>query len=539
MPMLMGPASAPLAAVIVGPLMIGAAVLILIGFGALYLSRGSGRRALGPASPGGAPHSLQHGTGQDTEQQVRDPRRDKSVEQLRREAGSMLMEADQAIRSSEQEVLFAQASYGEEEVAVFRRDIEESTQHLSAAFRAQHEFDREPPADEEQAKDIFIGILDSCQRIHETLESHREEFESLRDLENRPGPAIEQLSSTIESLRTRLRTVTDHLSGLSKDFAEEALAPLRKNLDEAQRLQEISHQALDEARAAVTAGDSSAAVVAIHRGEESIDDAAEQVSSAESHEVSLREAHRSLERELGQTEQDIAQAEATLTAGQAPELAGPVAAAKNAVARIRHELQEPGPIDPLDLLAQLESAHRELDEPLNSVRDRHARDRRARESLETELLQARHQVQSSLDFLRSRRMRVSAEAQARMSEAQRCLTEAVNLREEQPSRALDHAQQAKVLAVQAAQIAETADRERAEENIMGMGQGFGARDHGGRYFGTGYSNGGYSGGFGGGPADGFGRGYGGGISGGRLFAADFGTTSRSPGLRRSRSRRSR
>ncbi|MDO5493815.1 MAG: hypothetical protein Q4F53_09430 [Nesterenkonia sp.] len=523
--MLLASSSPPVAAVIVGPLMIGAAVLVLIGLGALYLSRGSGRRSL----PSGSRPSLSGRTGADDEQH--DPRRDRSVDELRREAGSLLMEADQAIRSSEQEVLFAEASYGSEEVEVFRRDIEQSKEHLSAAFRSQHSVDRDPPEDEERAKDLFIEILDSCRRIHETLESHREEFESLRDLENRPEPAIEQLASTVSDVRDRLETAQARVPVLEQDFSASALQPLQENLREARRLVEIADSALDEARTSAESSDASAAVVAIHRGEESIDDAGEQLSSAESTDERLIQAHRSLERELGQTEQDIAQAEATLEAGQAPELAGPVAAARSAVARIRRTVEESERTDPLDLLSQLEEAHRELDEPLNSVRDMHARDRRARESLETELLTARNQVQSSMDFLRSKRMRVSPEAQARMSEAERCLREAVDLRESHPARALDHAQQAKVLAVQAAQIAETVDRERAEENLMGMGMGPGGRDHGGRYYGRGSGDAfgrGYGGGFGGPMGGGFG-GAGGGVGGGFRIGGG-----RRPGRRRRR-----
>jgi hypothetical protein len=114
--------------------------------------------------------------------------------------------------------------------------------------------------------------------------------------------------------------------------------------------------------------------------------------------------------------------------------------------------------------------------------------------LQHELLTARHQVQSSMDFLRSRRYGVSSTARTRMAEAERCLTEAQTVGDAQPAQAVELAQQAKTLAVQAAQIAE---REAATAQMQSMGGGYGT---GGGFGGFGYPGRhrpmGYGGGFG-------------------------------------------
>lgn len=490
----------PVGAVLVGPLIIGAGVLVLIGLGAMYLS--GGRKQTRRLSQGGAHRAMGpgHGSGETAEP---DPRDTMAFDELRQQAGSMLVAADEAVRSSQQEILFAQAAYGDDAVSVFRDDIESSRGHLSDAFRLQQQFDQNPPEEEAEGREMLKSIIDHCEQLDQTLEAHRQEFEGLRDLERSPGPAVEQLTERITGLHARLHSAQDRLPDLESRFDGEPISRHRQNLTRVREILQAAESTRDTARQATSSGDNSEAVVAIHSGEQSAGEAAELLDSMEQTAERLSTARKNLDVGLAQTEQDIAQAKATREAGQAPELAGPIAAAEAAVRRVREVLESDQRFDPLELLLGLELAHRELDAPLNSVRDRQAQDRRARETLQTELLSARNQVQSSLDYLRSRSHRVGTTARTRMAEAERCLSEARSFAESQPSRALEFAVQARTLAVQAAQIAE---RDRAEDNLASSGAGFGGY---GRHWGGGYG-GGFGGGYGGGlgmgrPRRGYGR----------------------------------
>ncbi|GAB3187628.1 hypothetical protein [Nesterenkonia suensis] len=480
-------------AVIVGPLIIGAGVLVLIGLGAMYLSGGQNQaRRIGSA---GAPGSGL-GAAQD-QSSPPDPRDTMPFDQLRQQAGSMLVAADEAVRSSEQEILFAQAAYGDEAVEVFREDIQKSKEHLRDAFRLQQQLDQDPPTEESRARQIVTEIMDHCDALDASLDEHRQEFEGLRDLERRPGPAVEQLTERLDGLRQRLQHLEAQLSELQERYVGEPLTGVEQNLRRsAEKLdQAASHR--DSARLATEEQRTSDAVVAIHSGEQAASEAGDLLDSGEQTISRLHDARRNLDVGLAQTEQDIAQARATREAGQAPELAGPIAAAESAVTRVRHTMDSGDRYDPLELLLGLELAHRELDAPLNSVRDRQAKDRRAREMLQTELLAARNQVQSSQDFLRSRAHLLGTTARTRMAEAERCLSEAQSFADSEPAKALEFATEAKTLAVQAAQIA---DRDRAEENFRSSGGGFGGY---GRHWG-----GGYGGGYGHGGGRSYGAGYG-------------------------------
>ncbi|GAA1136637.1 hypothetical protein [Nesterenkonia lutea] len=459
-----------LGAIFIAPLLIGAVILGLIGLGAVWLSGGKkqNRRFLGPGGGQGLPQGRQESR-QISAEQARLQRM--SLEELRREAGSLLIAADNAVNSSEQEILFASAAYGDEQVAPFQRDVEQAREHLQESFRMQHQVDREPPESEDEARELLRQVIANCQRVSETLESHRQDFESLRSLELDPRPALGQLRTRIEELSRRRADAQKRLPNLQSTYDDGALTSFTEGLGHAAHSLEAATAAADTAEAALEAAEPSEAVLAIHTGEESAGEAGKHIDSLEETQLRLRSAEQNLGIGLDQTEQDIAQARATMEAGQSRDLAGPIAAAQAAVTQVRRALDSTEKINPLELLNSLEVAHRELDEPLNAVRDQQARNRRAREVLQTEILTARHQVQSSRDYLRARRS--GATSRTRMAEAERSLAEAEAVGEDQPAKALELATQAKTLAVQAAQIARQESAEDALSGGGGYGGGFG------------------------------------------------------------------
>ncbi len=74
-----------------------------------------------------------------------DPLASLSVEELRRKSGSLLIEADDAIKSSEQELMFAQAQYGDSAVGNFTKALQEAKAHMSESFKLQQQLDDHIP----------------------------------------------------------------------------------------------------------------------------------------------------------------------------------------------------------------------------------------------------------------------------------------------------------------------------------------------------------------------------------------------------------
>lgn len=285
------------------------------------------------------------------------------MEQLRTQAGSKLVAADDAIRSSEQELGFAEASYGEKSVATFRQDIDQAKEHMRASFQLQHQLDDEIPDTEAEQRAWLKEIIQRSEAVGASLAAHKKEFDSLRDLENQVPEALERLEARLPEARSRVQDSESAITALHGQYAESALAEVADNEAQARERLEFVETALAKSRSAWEAQDRSTAALAVRAAEEAlsqVDTLTEAVGKAEG---SLRAMLGNLQTGLAQSEQDVAEAEALVANGSHPELAGPVAGMKTAVNAVRQALAAGRP-DPLELLHQLEAAHRQLNTPL-------------------------------------------------------------------------------------------------------------------------------------------------------------------------------
>jgi hypothetical protein len=246
----------------------------------------------------------------------------------------------------------------------------------------------------------------------------------------------------------------------------------------------------------------------------------------------LAAAAAGLDGALREIEVDLTEARATIDQGDAAsagstELAGPVAAAEQVVADVTAE-RTANTLDPIAALHRLTEVGSALDAALADVRDRAARQERARALLDQTLGAARSKVTSVRDYLTTRRGAVGPEARTQIAEAERHLEQATALASSDPEQALAEAQAAASLADQAGRSAQ-ADVDDYGRSPWGGGSGGGSGmgGLGGMVLGgilldsvlRGSRGGGYGGGFGGG---GGGGGFGGGFGGGGLSPGGFG-----------------
>jgi hypothetical protein len=148
--------------------LVGAAVVAAGGAGAyLYLRN---RRKKGAAAVGA-------GSAQGAEQ---DPLAGLTVEELRRRSGSLLIEADDAIKSSEQELGFAQAQYGDAAVGNFTKALQDAKGHMSESFKLQQQLDDHIPDTEEQQRAWLTEIIRRSEAALASLQEQKADFDSLR-----------------------------------------------------------------------------------------------------------------------------------------------------------------------------------------------------------------------------------------------------------------------------------------------------------------------------------------------------------------------
>jgi hypothetical protein len=495
--------------------LVGTGVVAAGGAGAYLYFRNRRKKAAGQASsPSYGPQGGQA-----------DPLASLSVEELRRKSGSLLIEADDSIKSSEQELMFAQAQYGDSAVGNFTKALEEAKAHMTESFKLQQQLDDHIPDTEEQQRTWLGEIIRRSEAALASLQEQKADFDSLRELEKNAPQALAAVNSGAREADAKITNAEASLATLQGKYADSALAQVSDNILQAKERLAFVQNASTAAQEKLDQGEGSMAAVAVRAAEESLHqtnvllDAISRLSS------SLDEARNSLEAAVVDTSQDLAQARAMIQSGAHPELAGPVAAVEAALAQVKAEIQG-GKIDPIATLQRVESAHQSLDQSLTGIRDQQEQARRAQASLQQTIMSAQAQISATSDYITARRGGVGTEARTRLAESQRNLDYALSIARTDPVTALTYAQQAHALAAQAAQLAQSdvdhfdgyANQGYGRGGMFGGGGGGGL---GGAILGgiliNSILNGGHGGGWGGGHGDGGGWG---GDSGG--FGGDMG-----------------
>jgi uncharacterized membrane protein YgcG len=433
-----------------------------------------------------------------------------SLDELRNRANQQLVETDDAVKTSEQELGFAIAEFGEEQAASFAEALEDAQQELVTAFRLRRELEDDRAEDDETQRALLIEICRRTDAASDRLDAEAERFDQLRDLEKRAPDVLAGLERRLEELDTRLPEAESVLVGLLGQYSSEALEPVGDNVDEAKSRIDFARAQVTGGLEALRAGKGGDAVVASLAAEEATGQAAQLLDAIERRRHDLSTAASRIQAAIAETERDLEEARAVEGDGQ---LRAAVTAASAAVQSAAAAAAPEGGQDPLGALHRLEEADTALDEAMQGVRD--ARSQRARESaaLQQALLAARSQVSAAQDFITTRRGAIGSEARSQLAEARRHLEQAEALAEPEPGAALRHAAHADTLALAALESARS-DAGRAMSSPFPGG------------FGGGGYRGGGSGGMGallggilvgsmlGGGGRGFGGGRGGGFGGG-------------------------
>ncbi|MEO5316271.1 TPM domain-containing protein [Pseudarthrobacter sp. CC12] len=424
-------------------ILVGAGVVVA-GGGAYLFYRNRRKKAAGQAASSGSygPQGAEL-----------DPLASLSVEELRRKSGSLLIEADDAIKSSEQELGFAQAQYGDSAVGNFTKALDEAKAHMTESFKLQQQLDDHIPDTEEQQRTWLGEIIRRSEAALESLQEQKADFDSLRELEKNAPQALAAVNAGAREADGRISSAENSLQEMRAKYADSALAQVSDNIVQAKERLAFVQNASETAQQKLSEGEGSLAAVAVRAAEESLHQTNVLVEAIAKVAANLDKARNGIEAAVVDTSQDLAQAKAIIQSGAHPELAGPVAAVEAALAQVKSEIQG-GRIDPIATLQRVETAHQSLDQALTGIRDQQEQARRAQASLQQTIMSAQAQISATSDYITARRGGVGTEARTRLAESQRNLDYALSISRTDPVTALTYAQQAHALAAQAAQLAQ-------------------------------------------------------------------------------------
>lgn len=410
--------------------------------------------------------------------QVREPA-GLTTAQLEAKAGHLLVATDDALKTSEQELGFAAAQFGDEATAPFATAMESAHGELSAAFKLRQLLDDDIPEDAATTRRMLEELCAHCEKANSLLDEQAAAFDKLRNLEANAPQIIAQVSASSQEQQGRLTSARSTLAQLSTQYAPSAFAPVATNADEAAARLEFIQGTLIQAQQASSGGDNSRAAVLVQAAQSADDQVTQLLDGVDRRASELSQASSALTAALTTTEANIAEAAASGQQG----LREPAVHAQTVAAQVRSMLGA-GPTDPLEGLRAVEEANSRLDQALGGVREAQVRQQRARESLQQAVLTARSSIAAAADFITTNRGGVGSTARTRVAEAQRHLDRALALAPSDAETAVAEAQQADSMASQAYREAQQDVSGFAGAGQGGLGQLFGGGGGGGGAAGT-------------------------------------------------------
>lgn len=442
--------------------------------------------------------------------------------ELERRAASALVQTDDAVRTSDQELGFARAQFGDAATVEFQQALQSARENLNRAFTIKQQLDDATPDSEEQVRAWNTEIIRLCEEANAGLDDKAADFDELRRLEQNAPESLARVQEQRARAAASVDAAEQRLRALAGTYAPEALVTVADNPDQARQRIAFADEQLAAAQVALGAGKGGEAAVSIRAAEEAVGQAELLEDAIEKLGRDFAEGERSAAALITELEGDIAAASAL------PDSDGRVAAV---IATTRRQVDDArtnlaGPARrPLIALQSLEAANSQIDGVISGVRDAAAKAQRAQQMIGQQIMQAQAQVSAAEDYVVARRGAIGAEARTRLAEAGAALVQAQQLQVADPEQALQYAQRANQLAAQAIQYAQ-----HDVNSFQGGGMGGmlgGGRDSGGGMMGAilgGIVINSMLGGGGGGSSGGFGGmfGGGGGSSRGRMSPGSFG-----------------
>jgi TPM domain len=418
-----------------------------------------------------------------------------------------VVDVDNAVRTSANELALTLEEFGEQRTQPFSRAVDNAKAALAQAFTVRQQLDDAIPETREQRRQLLTEVILSAARADRELESQRDAFEEMRDLVVNAPSRLDALTQQIVDLTARISPAEQRMTELHNEFDATALTSVATNVATAKDRLAFADQNLSRARdlaAKPVSGEQSGLVDAVHAAESSLGQARSLLDAVDSAASDIRHAVATIPSLIADIQAGIGHADAALQSAQktkTPHLRD-LAAARNAAGNALDTARGSGSSDPLGSFTGLNKADAELNRLLAAVAEEQATAERLNRTLEQALFTAQSRVHAVSEYIDTRRGSIGPEARTRLAEASRQLEAAQDNRASDVSEAIAYANNAGALAAQAQSLAnaDVQSAQRAYAGRYGGGNDTGAM-MGGIIIGDmlgGAMRGGFGGGFGGG-----------------------------------------
>lgn len=437
---------------------------------------------------------------------------------------SIVVDVDNAVRTSSNELELAVEEFGPQQTEPFATAVETARVTLKQAFNVRQQLDDAVPETAAERRDLLTRVVVAAARANRELDTQTQAFHQLRDLVINAPDRLDALTQQLVDVTARIDPSQQKLTQLHSEFADSALASVARNVNAAKERLAFADEAISRGRELVakpTAGKQGELIDCVRGAESALQQASSMLDAVDSAASDIRKAVSTLPAAITDIQAGINQAGTQLAQGSLGN-AAELSAARDAAVKAVTAAQSTGATDPLGAFTQLTEADAHLDRLLAAVAEEREAAERLSRSYDQALFTAQSRVRSVSDYVDTRRGSVGPEARTRLNEAVRQLEAAQSKKKSNITEAIAHANGASLLAAQAQQLANN-DVQTAQRAYMNNYGGVGRSSNMGAVIGgiilgniLSGGGGGFGGGGGGWTSTTYGGSQGGGGGGGML-----------------------
>lgn len=371
---------------------------------------------------------------------------------------ALVVDVDNALRTSANELDVAVAEFGDERTQPFTQAVANTKAALAQAFTVRQQLDDSTPETPAQRRELLTQVIVAAARADRELESQTEAFEKLRDLVINAPSRLDSLTRQYVELTARIAPAQQRLAALHDDFSAAALTSVSGNVTAAKERLTFADRNIGTARelaAQAVSGRQAGLVDAVRAAESALGQTRSLLDAVDNAAGDIAHAVDRLPAAMADIQNDISRADELLrkTPNAKAAHAADLAAARDAAVSAVESARAGGSDDPLGAFGQLSNADAALNGLLATLAREQATAEQLGRSLEQALFTAQSRVRAVSDYIDTRRGSVGPEARTRLAEASRHLQAAEDKGATDPTDAIAHANAASTLAAEAQSLA--------------------------------------------------------------------------------------
>src|SRR5215207_1122223 len=361
---------------------------------------------------------------------------------LAKRARAALVAADERIRVTTDELVFAEAELGPDSTRGLSEALVAVRQQLGEAFRLNQLNHDHIPDTADELRTRNARIVQLCEWADDVLDTQTSALAERIARARRAPEIIAGVRAETERLRSRIPQARDTIDRLAARYAPDALAQVENNPAEADQLLGFAEHSAGVAERRREAGQREQANLALEASTESVRRAATLLDAVETFEVEALRAESTLAAIVEDSRGDLAVA---LKEPQSPGVTTAIANLQAALAALPRAGVN---TDPFAQLSRLREANAGLDAAIAAARERAARPIPPLEHVQHAIDDADRQLAVAHDVIAGHRGWIGADARTRLAESER-----IRIDHDHREHAMGLARRAAALAGEALQLA--------------------------------------------------------------------------------------